>query len=552
MASLNPLQGALGQRRAAHLLRRASFRYTRAKVDELAAMPASEAVATLLQPAPLQLDQPLYAATAGAGPVTWINPPQPPSVQLPADDNDLRRFVMGWWLNEALHDPGAGHRLEFFFHQFLTVTPDYGSSMNFHDYLMLLRWGCLGNFKKLVTKMVLDNVMLDYIDNNQNYVNNPNLNYAREFFELHTIGAGPAAGPGDYTNYTETDIEEAARVLTGFSNAKRHQYSDPETGLPAGRGYPQSHDFGVKTFSARFNGTTIQPPTNDLDGMNAELNALVDMVFAQPETARHFCRRLYRFFTGRDIPAEIETDIIEPLAQTFITGNFEIKPVVQQLLQSEHFFDADDTNATDENTGALIRSPLDLALQTLSFFELPIPDPTTDTVAHYDTFWDKSIMGRLMDWSGMFMFYPPDVAGYPGYYQDPDFNRQFFNSATIVARYKWPEMLITGTHAWGPGAGESLGTKFDFAAWLRDSGFVTDPNDSYVLVQELLRYLYPEAPDNDRFEYFHTTIFLDGLPPADWDYEWFNYIGTGDDSEVQIPLRRLFNAMLYAPEYQVF
>jgi len=552
MASLNPLQGILGQRRAAHLLRRTSFRYTRARVDELAALSAPDAVAALLQPAPLQLDQPVYAATSGATPVTWINPPQPSTTPLPADDNDLRRFVMGWWLNEALHDPGAGHRLEFFFHQFLAVTPDYGSSMSFHDYLMLLRWGCLGNFKKLVTKMILDNVMLDYIDNNQNFVNNPNLNYAREFFELHTIGAGPAAGPGDYTNYTEADIQQAARVFTGFSNAKRHQYADPETGIPAGRGYPQSHDFGAKTFSARFNGATIQPPTNDLDGMNAELNALVDMVFAQEETARNFCRRLYRFFTGRDIPTEIETDIIGPLAQAFIAGNFEIKPVVAQLLQSEHFFDGDDANDADENTGALIRSPLDLALQTLSFFQVPIPDPVGDTVAHYDTLWDKGIMGRLMDWSGMFMFYPPDVAGYPGYYQDPDFNRQFFNSATIVARYKWPEMLLTGTHAWGPGASEPLGTKFDFAAWLRDSGVISEPSNSTILVQELLRYLFPEEPDLDRYDYFHDVIFLDGLPASDWNYEWLNYVSSGDDFEVQIPLRRLFNAMLYAPEYQVF
>lgn len=551
MASLNPLSGALGQRHAAHLLRRASFRYTRAKVDELAALPASDAVAALLTPAPLQLDQPVYAANGGS-PVTWINPPQPPSTPLPADDNDLRRYVMGWWLNEALHDPGAGHRLEFFFHQFLAVTPDFGSSADFHDYLMLLRWGCMGNFKKLVRKMVLDNVMLDYIDNNQNFVNNPNLNYAREFLELHTIGAGDAAGPGDYTNYTEQDVQQAARVLTGFSNAKRHQYQDPETGIPAGRGYPQSHDFGVKTFSARFNGATIQPPSNDLAGMNAELDALLDMVFAQEETARHFCRRLYRFFIGRDIPDEIETDLIGPLAQTFIAENFEIKPVVQQLLQSEHFYDADDADDTDENVGALIRSPLDLALQTLSFFDLPIPDPVAQNKAHYDTLWDKGIMGRLMDWSGMFLFYPPDVAGYPGYYQEPEFNRQFFNSATIVARYKWPEMLITGTHAWGPGSGEPLGTRFDFAAWLRDSGTISEPGNSAILVQELLEYLFPEASDLDRFDYFHDEIFLDGLPTADWNYEWLNYLDTGDDFEVKIPLRRLFNALLYAPEYQVY
>ncbi len=551
MASLNPLQGTLGQRRAAHLLRRASFRYTRAKVDELAGMAAASASSALLQLQPLQLDQPVYAATAGANPVTWINPPQPPNAQMPADENELRPFVMAWWLNEALHDPGAAHRMIFFFHQFLAVTPDAGTSMAFHDYLMLLRWGCLGNFKQLVTKMIVDNCMLAYIDNDQNYVNNPNENYAREFFELHTIGRGPTAGPGDYTNYTEDDIVSAARVLTGFNHAKRNEYQDPDTGLPAGKGYPQSHDFQPKTFSTRFNGTVIQAPSTDLAGMNAELNALVDMVFAQEETARNFSRRLYRFFVRRNIDPEVETDIIGPLAQTFIANNFEIKPVVEQLLSSEHFYDADDAEPKDENLGALIKSPLDLALQSLSFFNVPVPDPVSETVAHYDTFYHKGIMGRLMDWAGMFMFYPPDVAGYPGYYQDPDFNRQFFNSATIVARYKWPEMLLTGTHAWGPGASQDLGTRFDFAAWLRDSGTISDPSDSYVLVQELLRYLFPEEPDNDRFDYFLTTIFLDSLPPADWTYEWQNFLSSGDDSEVRIPLGRLFNAMLYAPEFQL-
>ncbi|TNE53904.1 MAG: DUF1800 family protein [Bacteroidetes bacterium] len=551
MASLNPLQGVLGQRRAAHLLRRISFRYSRTKVDELAGQTAADALDALLQVHPLQLDQPVYADSPGASPATWINPPQPPDAQMPAEEDILRRYVMAWWLNEALHDPGGAHRLSFFFHQFLAVTPDYGTSMEFYDYLMLLRWGCLGNFKQLVTKMVVDNCMLEYIDNDQNFVNNPNENYAREFFELHTIGAGPTAGPGDYTNYTEEDIIQAARVLTGFNHADRDEYQDPDTGIPAGRGYPQSHDFQPKTFSARFNGTVIQPPSNNEAGMFAELNALVDMVFSQEETARNFCRRLYRFFIRRPIDTEVETDIIGPLAQTFIANNFEILPVVDQLLQSEHFYDADDADSLDENLGALIKSPLDLALQTLSFFGLPIPDPMTETQEHYETLYDKGIMGRLMDWAGMFMFYPPDVAGYPGYYQDPDFNRQFFNSATIVSRYKWPEMLLSGTHAWGPGADEPLGTKFNFAAWLRDSGVISDPADSYVLVQELLRYLFPEEPDSERFDYFLTTIFLNGLPPADWTYEWQNFIASGDDFEVQIPLGRLFNAMLYAPEYQV-
>ncbi len=552
MASLNPHPGPLGRRKAAHLLRRLSFRYTRPRIDQLAALTAAQALDDLLTQRPLSLDQPVFANGPGGTPATWINPPQPPNATLPADDELLRRYVMAWWVNEALLDEGIGHRMELFWHQFLAVAADSGNSMEYFDYLMLLRWGALGNFRSLVTKMVTDNCMLRYIDNNQNYVNNPNENFAREFFELHTIGKGQPAGPGDYTYYTEEDIIEAARVLTGFNNAFRVQYQDPETGLPAGKGYPQSHDFGPKTFSARFGGATIQPATNDEAGMFGELNDLVNMVFAQPETARHLCRRLYRFFLTRNISAEVESDVIEPLAQTLIAGDFAVLPVLRQLLGSEHFFDADDGADNDEIIGALIKSPLDLSMQAFSFFDLSIPDPMTQNQDHYMTFWNAAVIERLLGRAGMELFFPPDVAGYPGYYQNPELNRQFFNSATIITRYKLPQVLLTGTNAWGPGGGDAIGTRLDIAAWVRDSGVISDPSDANFLVPELLEFLFPEQPDNERLLYFLDTIFLNGLPAADWNYEWVNYINTGDDTEVNIALGRLLNAVLYAPEYQVY
>jgi len=548
MASLNPISGVLGKRRAAHFLRRTSFRYTRSRVDELSTLTAEAAFDNVFVQAPLLLAQPVY----GSGAVTWVDPPLPPSATLPDEDFVLRRYVMAWWVHEALHDPGAGHKMEFFLHQYLAVTAESGSSGQFFDYLRLLRWGALGNFKKMATKIVVDNCMLNYINNNLNYVNNPNENFAREFFELHTIGKGDIAGPGDYTTFTEDDIVVAARVLTGFGNAQRHLNTDPETMLPAGKAFPQSHDFQPKTFSNRFGGATINAPTNDADGMWAELNSFVDMIFAQEETSKNFCRRLYHFFVTRKISEEVETDIITPLAQTFRDNNYEVLPVLKQLLLSQHFYDEDDSSATDEIVGAFIKSPLDLALQALSFFELPIPDPITDNDTHYNTFYNAGVMERMLSRTGMDLFYPPDVAGYPGYYQDPVYNRQFFNSASIVGRYKLPEILLTGTHAWVPSPGTPLGTKLDFAAWIKDSGNISNPSDSYVLVQELLIYLFPEEPDNDRFTHFLDIVFLDGLPPGDWTYEWDTYVSTGNDTEVAIPLRRLLNAIMYAPEYQLF
>jgi hypothetical protein len=64
--------------------------------------------------------------------------------------------------------------------------------------------------------------------------------------------------------------------------------------------------------------------------------------------------------------------------------------------------------------------------------------------------------------------------------------------------------------------------------------------------------MLPEEVDTNRFDYFHNTVFLDNLPPADWTYEWENYLTTNNDTEVKIPLERLITAIMYSPEYQTF
>ena len=548
MASLNPLQGALGRRRAAHLLRRTSFRYTKAKLLELADQTAAQALPSLLTANPFQLEQPVYGATNA----TWILPlPGTPVASYPAEDFVLRRYVMGWWLNEALHDPGITHKMSLFFHQFMAVAISASNNQHYFDYLSLMRWGALGNFKKLATKLVTDNAMLRYLNNTQNTKNNPNENFAREFFELFTIGKGPQIGPGDYSNYTEDDIVEAAKVLTGFRIRPNRDEVDTETGIPRGGVNPAQHATGNKTFSAHFQGTVIAGeaiPT--INGMWAELGAFVDMIFAQPETAKNLCRRLYRYFVNRNVTDEIENDIIGPLASTLMSNNYEIKPVLEQLLQSEHFFDVDDSDNTDEIIGGIIKSPLDLTLQALSFFDVAIPDPMTQNAAHYMLFYSAALLERALGAANLPLFSPSDVAGYPAFYQEPIYHRLWFNSSTIIARYKWPAMLLTGTRQIGGGINQPIGVKLNSADWVRNSGVFLDPSDPYVLVQDLLEFLLPEEADSDRFNYFYIDVFLDGLPPADWTYEWQAYISSGNATEVSLALDRLIQAVMFSPEYQ--
>lgn len=552
MASLNPLQGTLGHRRAAHLLRRTSFRFTKQKVDALAGQTAAQALPSLLQLSPLQLDQPIYnyfdPQNPGAVDIkTWC---LPVGAALPDQDFVLRRWVMTWWAHEALNDPGIGHKMSFFWHQYMITTIQTLGSANFFDYLRLMRWGALGNFKKLALKLVTDNVMLKYLNNHDNTKANPNENFAREFLELFTIGKGPQAGPGDYTNYTEDDIVQSAKLLTGFRVNLQRTNIDPETGFPRGVASITQHATGNKTFSPRFQNKTIVGGTNAA-GMEKELADYVDLIFAQPETARHLCRRFYRFFVNQKITAEIESDIITPLANLLIASNFEIKPVLERLLQSEHFFDADDSSNTDEIVSGMIKSPIELAFQSLSFFNVPIPDPKTQPQLWFN-FYSRVLLQRIFGDANLPLFYANDVAGYSAYHQEPDFSHQWFSSSTIIARYKLGEMLLTGKFSYGANPNQLIGIKLDIVAWTKNGGVISDPSDAYVLVKDLLQYMMAETVDPDRFDYFYTKIFLDGLPAADWTYEWQSYLNTGNPAEVKIPLERLVKAIMYSQEYQTF
>ena len=551
MASLAPYQGALGQHRAAHLLRRTCYRYTRQRVLQLASMNVDQAANSILTLNALELDQPLYddSATPTIEQVKWLIPPGQTFPDV--DSYYLDRRVIGWWLNEALEDTGIGHKMSFFFHQYFATNITTYNHATFFDYLRLLRWGALGNLKKIATKIVADNTMLIYLNGHQNSKNSPNENFAREFFELFTIGKGQQIAPGDYTHYTEDDIVQAARVCTGWRLRQQRDTLDPETTIPRGTTLLSRHDTGNKTFSSKFQNTVIQGATT-ATAMYTELDAFVNMIFAQPETARNFVRRIYRYFVHTNISQEIEQDIIEPLAESLRTNGYEIVPMMRKLLKSQHFYDMDDSANADEIIGGLIRSPLELSLQSIAFFGITIPSPFTENNKHYFTFYSSGVYDRMLGLANLTLFYPPDVAGYTAYHQEPEFSRHWFSSTSIIARYKLPQMLLTGKRVIGGSTNSSIGIKLDIVPWIKNSGITLEPSNPYQLVKDLLDYMLPVEVDNERFNYFYDEIFLNGLPAADWTYEWQNYLATNNQTEVKIQLERLINHIMFSPEYQTF
>src|SRR5690606_164091 len=133
--------------------------------------------------------------------------------------------------------------------------------------------------------------------------------------------------------------------------------------------------------------------------------------------------------------------IIQPLATVLRSNNYEIKSVLEVLFQSEHFYDLDTPPTSDDNMGAIIKSPIEIVIGTLRFFQLAIPDKTSQLNLHYLLY--NEVLAAL-SLQGLEFFNPYDVAGYDAYFQAPDYQRQWISSNYLANRYKFAEILING------------------------------------------------------------------------------------------------------------
>jgi uncharacterized protein (DUF1800 family) len=552
MASLTPITGTLGRVRAAHLLRRATFGPDRQSIDSFSAMTADQAVTSLFQNVATPA-APLDPKTGS----TWLNPKATASNSEP---DALLEYFKAWHF-EQMRKSGnlIKERITYFYHTHIpTRWSIVQSSEAIYYQNALFRYYAYGSFKELFKKICYDNAMLVNLDGWLNDVDSPNENFAREMLELYTIGKGQQIGDGNYTTFTETDVRAAARVLSGYKNDDTFLNTDTDSGIPIGKlisnnpNEASRHDPGIKTFSPAFANKTIQPDAFSgtyatVDATFGELQELMNMIFDQTETAKAIARKIYRFFVYYEINTEIETDIITPLANNLLTTGYDIKNTLELLLKSQHFYDADNVVSSDNNIGALIKSPIDLILGMLRYFNLTLPDETSETSKLYNTVYKDGILNFLSD-LGLEFYEPYDVAGYDAYYQVPSFNRYWITTLTLANRYHFAELLINGKN----NGGGDLGIKLDVVKFVDNTAIVSNPADANVLVQELTQYMLAVELSTDRFNYFLNDILLDNLTTTNWSNEWGNYKSTANDTAVRIQLEKLFIAMMQSPEYQLF
>ncbi len=583
---LPEMTGALGFKKAAHLLHRATFGPTKEQIDTFAALTPSQAVTQLLgqtlpDPA-LPLDPKTNQEWVISG-VTNAN----------SGDSELQEFFKGWFIGQMLSTgvtPGlslaysAREKIVFFIHTVLTTIQSkvddsrslYFQNALFRQFAFDKKLGVKFNFKELTKKVCVDNAMLKVLDGDLNVKGSPNENYGRELHELYTIGRGlegtlpPVSTPGDYYLYREVDVQQAARVLSGWDIDPTFSNIDVDTNLPRGivRGSPanaSSHDNNAKQFSDRFSNITIQPDPLLLAGGNAteasaydEIGQLIESIYSRPETSKNICRRIYRHFVYHDISVAIDDAIITEMANTFAGNGYKLQPVLEDLFKSQHFYDAA-SGVLDDNFGGIIKSPLDILVGTFRLFEIQLPDFTTAATDFYEK---TGELIQQLTGMGMHFYDPFDVAGYDAYHQYPIYHRSWISTNYLTNRYDFIRQLVTENQLM-PGA-----------LFIDPLGFVKTRIDSSTasnartLIIELAKYLLPLA-DNltfdttadasagitaKRLNYFLNAFLytpkIDADPEGTWTFRWNN---PGSEPEVVInQLQSLFNAMMQSPEYQLF
>ena len=549
MAALDPINTALNEKQLSHLLRRATFGFTNDDLIALSGQSLDVVLNTLFETVE-DPEPPIDLATG----LSWLPAPVD---NINSDNGDLLDFFLSWWLDQ-MRTSGINikEKLVFFLHTHITTRSSVAENATALYYQnALFRTFATGSFKELMLKVCFDNSMLVFLDGRDNIEGNPQENFGREFLELYTIGRGEQISPGDYTNYNEDDVQACAKIFSGYIEDLDFLTIDPETNIPRGKlkgdgEIATRHDASEKQLSGAFNNAVIAPdPATIVDGLTtkeeamSEVEQLVDIVFAQEETARYICRRLYRFFCYYNITDEIETNVIIPLAQTYMANDFNMRPVLEQLFRSQHFYDLDNGILADDIQGAIIKSPIDLMMNTFRVFDIEFP--TNGSEGFYKGAYD--IIIRTLDNQGLPLYDPFEVAGYTAYHQFPAYNRNWISANFLGYRYLFQEQLIQGI-----GTDDfPMALNLDVVDFVRNRLTGVLVADGEQLVQKLIDLLLPKPVDEERFSYFYNDILLDDLPATNWPEEWVRFQLTGDDMVVRTQLESLFIALLQAPEYQL-
>ena len=519
-------QGSWGRPEVIHLLRRTLYGPSLGEVKEFEKLTLSQAVDKLLDTSNYTFNPPLnnygkstvdLQVTYGK---TWVNAPFDGNLE-----GVRKNSVKSWFWSLALNNKQSiMQKMMVFWHNHLPIQMLDLPSANCYYYVKVLNDYALGNFKKLTKQMTLDPAMLFYLNGHLNTKDAPDENYSRELQELFTLGKGPES------KFTEDDVKAAARVLTGFTiNYTTTPFSTMFVS--------KNHDTGDKQFSSFYSNTVVKGRTGLSAGLD-ELDDLLDMIFSVNEVSKFICRRLYKFFIYYKIDSDAETNVIEPLAKIFRDNNYDIKPVLKALLESEHFYD-------NWNRACMIKDPYSHVAGFMRQWELELPD-ATDHQKLYKAYGFGAAYNAITQ---MNLGDPPSVSGWEAWYQVPLFHRSWITSDSLPKRNEYQDYLL-----WIGHKVEGFNIKVD--VWKITKQF-SRPNYPDDLITDAVEFLLPMSLDSTQLASLKAILLPGGIPDYNWTDEYNAAVDTSYPNHASalststLKLQSLFKAIMNLSEYQL-
>ncbi|MFN8310113.1 MAG: DUF1800 domain-containing protein [Chitinophagales bacterium] len=518
--------GTWGIRQVTHLLKRTMFGASKSDIDYFLTRTMTQAVDELLTAGtppspPVNNYNEQYTDTVVAPGATWVTDFSNQPMSLGVRQQSLKAWWFGLMVNQ---NRSIEEKLVLFWHNhFATQLSAYQFPIAGYLYLNTIRQNAFGDFKQFVKAITLDPAMLRFLNGDQNSAAAPDENYGRELQELFTVGKDLA------NHYTESDVQMAARVLSGYRiNTNYTSYFDST-----------AHDTTNKQFSSFYNNTVITGQSGAA-GAN-ELDDLLTMIFNQQEVAKYICRKLYRFFVYYDIDATVETNIIEPLATIFRNSNYNIKTALDTLFKSEHFFDV-------LNYGCVIKSPVDFLAGLCREYKVAMP-VSSDIPLNYRTWLTTDYFSITL---GQDLLDPPSVSGWTEYYQLPQFHELWINSSTLPLRNQITDALLYTGFSVSAG-GNTFKLQIDAIVYA--SQFAT-PDDPIALIDDILNQLYMLDVSQTVKDYLRQYGLLGGQTQNYyWTNAWNDYIANPSDmvkrNVVETRLRYVLKYLMNSSEYQL-
>ena len=239
-----------------------------------------------------------------------------------------------------------------------------------------IRRNALGNFGTLLKEVSKSAAMLNFLNNQQNRKDHPNENFAREVMELFTLGRG---------HYTEDDIKDAARAFTGWSANLKGDFIFRKF----------QHDDGNKNVLGR---------AGNLSGED-----VLDILLQEKQTAKFITQKIYRFFVN-DVPDESHVNF---LADRFYKSDYDIAKLMEDIFTSDWFYE-------EKNIGVKIKSPVELLVGIQRMLPMKLEN--------------EEVLMLIQRILGQLLFYPPNVAGWPG-------GKSWIDSSSLMMRMRLPKLI---------------------------------------------------------------------------------------------------------------